>query len=89
MKAERLLAKVEAGMVPVGPSDDREMITDEERSVFRRIGLRMKSYLPMGQPLHSPLSLLSLFHCYYYYFFLSYIVFGAGGALIVGVGKIT
>ncbi|KAJ1687391.1 hypothetical protein LUZ63_018781 [Rhynchospora breviuscula] len=48
MKAERILAKVEAGMVPVGPSDDREMITDEERSVFRRIGLRMKSYLPMG-----------------------------------------
>lgn len=53
MKAERLLAKVEAGMVPVGPSDDREMITDEERSVFRRIGLRMKSYLPMGQLLSS------------------------------------
>jgi hypothetical protein len=75
MKAEKLLAKVEAGMVPVGPSDDREMITDEERSVFRRIGLRMKSYLPMGLPLSSPFSLLSSFHCY---FFLSYIGFGAG-----------
>ncbi|XP_020105948.1 CRM-domain containing factor CFM3, chloroplastic/mitochondrial isoform X2 [Ananas comosus] len=48
LRAERLLAKIEASMVPVNPSDDREMITDEEQSVYRRIGLRMKSYLPLG-----------------------------------------
>ncbi|KAG1346962.1 hypothetical protein COCNU_06G007910 [Cocos nucifera] len=48
LRAERLLAKIEASMVPVSPSDDRETITDEERSVFRRIGLRMKAYLPLG-----------------------------------------
>lgn len=49
LRAERLLAKIEASMVPVSPSDDQETITDEERSVFRRIGLRMKAYLPLGQ----------------------------------------
>ncbi|XP_008787651.2 CRM-domain containing factor CFM3, chloroplastic/mitochondrial isoform X2 [Phoenix dactylifera] len=48
LRAERLLAKIEASMIPVSPSDDQEMITDEERSVFRRIGLRMKAYLPLG-----------------------------------------
>lgn len=48
-RAERLLAKIEASMVPVNPSDDQEIITDEERSVFRRIGLQMKSYLPLGE----------------------------------------
>lgn len=48
-RAERLLAKIEASMVPVDPSDDQEIITDEERSVFRRIGLQMKSYLPLGE----------------------------------------
>ncbi|KAK8948642.1 hypothetical protein KSP39_PZI005652 [Platanthera zijinensis] len=48
LRAEKLLAKIEASMVPVNPSDDRETITDEERSVFRRIGLRMKAYLPLG-----------------------------------------
>lgn len=48
IRAERLLAKIEASMVPINPSDDREIITDEERSVFRKIGLQMKSYLPLG-----------------------------------------
>lgn len=48
-RAEKLLAKIEASMVPINPCDDQETITDEERSVFRRIGLRMKAYLPLGQ----------------------------------------
>ncbi|GAB4839594.1 hypothetical protein Ancab_029117 [Ancistrocladus abbreviatus] len=48
LRAERLLAKIEASMVPVGPSDDQETITDEERFMFRRVGLRMKAYLPLG-----------------------------------------
>lgn len=47
-RAEKLLAKLEASMVPVGPSDDQETITEEERSMFRRVGLRMKPYLPVG-----------------------------------------
>ncbi|RYR57298.1 hypothetical protein Ahy_A05g023023 isoform B [Arachis hypogaea] len=48
LRAERLLAKIEASMVPAGPDYDQETITDEERVVFRRIGLRMKAYLPLG-----------------------------------------
>ncbi|KAK9278398.1 hypothetical protein L1049_027963 [Liquidambar formosana] len=48
LRAERLLAKIEASMVPVGPDDDQETITDEERFMFRRVGLRMKAYLPLG-----------------------------------------
>ncbi|XP_042457404.1 CRM-domain containing factor CFM3, chloroplastic/mitochondrial-like isoform X1 [Zingiber officinale] len=47
-RAEQLLTKIEASMVPVNPCEDQETITDEERSVFRRIGLRMKAYLPLG-----------------------------------------
>lgn len=48
IRAEKLLAKIEVSMVPVGPDYDQETITDEERVVFRRIGLRMKPYLPLG-----------------------------------------
>ncbi|KAK9106881.1 hypothetical protein Syun_022892 [Stephania yunnanensis] len=48
LRAERLLAKIEISMIPVGPSDDQETITDEERFMFRRVGLRMKAYLPLG-----------------------------------------
>ncbi|XP_065860724.1 CRM-domain containing factor CFM3, chloroplastic/mitochondrial [Euphorbia lathyris] len=47
-RAERLLAKVEASMIPSGPDYDQETITDEERAMFRRVGLRMKAYLPIG-----------------------------------------
>ena len=48
-RAGKLLSKIEASMILANPSDDREMITDEERSVFRRIGLKMKAYLPVGK----------------------------------------
>ncbi|PNY13692.1 chloroplastic group IIA intron splicing facilitator CRS1 chloroplastic-like [Trifolium pratense] len=48
LRAEKLLAKIESSMVPAGPDYDQEIITDEERVVFRRIGLRMKPYLPLG-----------------------------------------
>ncbi|KAG9449722.1 hypothetical protein H6P81_009687 [Aristolochia fimbriata] len=48
LRAEKLLAKIESSMIPVGPCDDKEAITDEERSMFRRVGLRMKAYLPLG-----------------------------------------
>lgn len=48
-RAEKLLAKIESSMVSAGPDYDQEIITDEERVVFRRIGLRMKPYLPLGE----------------------------------------
>ncbi|XP_059644089.1 CRM-domain containing factor CFM3, chloroplastic/mitochondrial [Cornus florida] len=48
LRADKLLAKIEASMVPVDPFDDQETITDEERFMFRRVGLRMKAYLPLG-----------------------------------------
>ncbi|KAK7314559.1 hypothetical protein VNO77_33085 [Canavalia gladiata] len=47
-RADKLLAKIEASMVPAGPDYDQETITDEERVMFRRVGLRMKPYLPLG-----------------------------------------
>ncbi|XP_052723167.1 CRM-domain containing factor CFM3, chloroplastic/mitochondrial isoform X2 [Vigna angularis] len=47
-RAERILAKIEASMVPAGPDYDQETITDEERVMFRKVGLRMKPYLPLG-----------------------------------------
>ncbi|CAK8534143.1 unnamed protein product [Lathyrus sativus] len=47
-RAEKLLAKIESSMVTAGPDYDQEIITDEERVVLRRIGLRMKPYLPLG-----------------------------------------
>lgn len=49
LRAERLLAKIETSMIPADPSDDQETITDEERFMFRRVGLRMKAYLPLGE----------------------------------------
>ncbi|KAL0415238.1 UNVERIFIED_CONTAM: CRM-domain containing factor CFM3, chloroplastic/mitochondrial [Sesamum latifolium] len=48
LKAEKLLSKIVASWVPVSPSDDQETITDEERVMYRRVGLRMKAYLPLG-----------------------------------------
>ncbi|GLU13004.1 hypothetical protein SLE2022_296540 [Rubroshorea leprosula] len=48
LRAEKLLAKIEASMVPATPDYDQETITDEERVMFRRVGLRMKAYLPLG-----------------------------------------
>lgn len=36
-------------MVLSAPDDDQETITDEERVMFRKVGLRMNAYLPMGE----------------------------------------
>ncbi|KAK7251613.1 hypothetical protein RIF29_34959 [Crotalaria pallida] len=47
-RAEKLLAKIEESMVPAGPDYDQETITDEERVMFRRVGLSMKAYLELG-----------------------------------------
>ncbi|KAK7358280.1 hypothetical protein VNO77_00207 [Canavalia gladiata] len=48
LRAEKLLAKIEASLVPAGPDYDKETITDEERVMFRSVGLRMKAYLQLG-----------------------------------------
>ncbi|CAA0839074.1 CRS1 / YhbY (CRM) domain-containing protein [Striga hermonthica] len=48
LKAEKLLSKIVDSWVPVDPSDDQETITDEERVMYSKVGLRMKAYLPLG-----------------------------------------
>lgn len=49
MKAERALAKVEVFLKPAEQSSDPESITDEERFMFRKLGLRMKAFLLLGK----------------------------------------
>ncbi|KAK2385488.1 CRM-domain containing factor CFM3, chloroplastic/mitochondrial [Trifolium repens] len=46
--AENILAKIDASMVLAGPGNRGETITDEERVMFRVVGLRMKVYLQLG-----------------------------------------
>ncbi|XP_010465937.1 PREDICTED: CRM-domain containing factor CFM3, chloroplastic/mitochondrial-like isoform X3 [Camelina sativa] len=47
-RAEKLLSKIEASMIPNGPDYDQEVISEEERAMFRKVGLKMKAYLPLG-----------------------------------------
>ncbi|KAF3338153.1 chloroplastic group IIA intron splicing facilitator CRS1 [Carex littledalei] len=47
--AERALAKVEENLKPTIPLQEPETITDEERFMFRKLGLRMKAYLLLGR----------------------------------------
>ncbi|RLM70348.1 hypothetical protein C2845_PM17G12490 [Panicum miliaceum] len=44
-KAERVLGKVETALNPTEGSKPPETITDEERFMFRKLGLRMKAFL--------------------------------------------
>lgn len=48
-KAERALAKVQECLEPEELPTDLETITDEERLVFRKMGLSMKPYLLLGR----------------------------------------
>lgn len=48
MRAERALVKVEQFLKPSEHQADPESITDEERFMFRKIGLRMKAFLLLG-----------------------------------------
>ncbi|XP_057844711.2 CRM-domain containing factor CFM3, chloroplastic/mitochondrial isoform X2 [Cryptomeria japonica] len=48
-KAEKELSKLEAFLSPAEPPEDRETITNEERFMFRRLGLRMNAFLPLGR----------------------------------------
>ncbi|CAH8382125.1 unnamed protein product [Eruca vesicaria subsp. sativa] len=49
LKAERALAKVEECLQPAEQRADLESITDEERFMFRKLGLKMKAFLLLGR----------------------------------------
>ncbi|KAF8406880.1 hypothetical protein HHK36_006001 [Tetracentron sinense] len=48
-KAEKALGKVQEFLKPTGLPTDLETITDEERYLFRKIGLSMKPFLLLGR----------------------------------------
>lgn len=50
-KAEKALLKVQQNSEPALLPTDIETLTDEERFLFRRIGLSMKSFLSLGKKL--------------------------------------
>ncbi|CAI8619850.1 unnamed protein product [Vicia faba] len=47
-RAEKLLTKIDESMIPAGPDNRRETITDEERAMFRVVGLKLKVYIQLG-----------------------------------------
>ncbi|KDO45881.1 hypothetical protein CISIN_1g002316mg [Citrus sinensis] len=49
LRAERALSKVEESLKPAERQADPESITDEERFMFRKLGLRMKAFLLLGR----------------------------------------
>ncbi|XP_075476272.1 CRM-domain containing factor CFM3A, chloroplastic/mitochondrial [Primulina tabacum] len=48
-KAERAVYKVEESLNPADPPQDPESLSDEERFMFRKLGLRMKAFLLLGR----------------------------------------
>ncbi|CAN6182069.1 unnamed protein product [Urochloa humidicola] len=48
-KAERALAKVQEFLSPAELPTDLETVTDEERFLFRRIGLKMRAFFMLGR----------------------------------------
>ena len=48
-KAEKALAKVQENLTPAELPCDLETMTDEERFLFRKIGLSMKPFLLIGK----------------------------------------
>lgn len=48
-KAEKLLVELEEDEMPQQPDLDKEGITEEERFMLRKIGLRMKPFLLLGE----------------------------------------
>ncbi|EMS47274.1 Chloroplastic group IIA intron splicing facilitator CRS1, chloroplastic [Triticum urartu] len=48
-KAKRVLGKVETALKPTEDTKPPETITDEERFMFRKLGLRMKAFLLLGR----------------------------------------
>lgn len=48
-KAETDLAKLEVSLAPVEKPADQETLTNEEKFMFRKLGLRMKTFLLLGR----------------------------------------
>ncbi|KZV48209.1 hypothetical protein F511_10795 [Dorcoceras hygrometricum] len=48
-KAERAVYKVEESLNPADSPQDPESLSDEERFMFRKLGLRMKAFLLLGR----------------------------------------
>lgn len=48
-RAEKLLAELEEAQIPQQPEIDKEGITEEERYMLRKVGLRMKPFLLLGE----------------------------------------
>ncbi|KAL3626379.1 CRM-domain containing factor cfm3a, chloroplastic/mitochondrial [Castilleja foliolosa] len=48
-KGERALSKVEESLNPADRVEDPESLTDEERFMLRKLGLRMKAFLLLGR----------------------------------------
>lgn len=53
-RAEKLLAELEEAQIPQQPEIDKEGITEEERYMLRKVGLRMKPFLLLGAFFHTP-----------------------------------
>jgi len=51
MRAEKALSKVELSLKPSEYKADPDSITDEERFMFRKLGLKMKAFLLLGRTL--------------------------------------
>ncbi|KAL6013403.1 hypothetical protein ACLOJK_003901 [Asimina triloba] len=49
VKAEKLLEELQKASTPQGPDADKEGITEEERHMLRKVGLRMKAFLLLGR----------------------------------------
>lgn len=62
---EKIIAKLQEKKEPSDLPTDLETITDEERLLFRKIGLSMKPYLLLGKRKNEKLSLfeISSFPC--------------------------
>ncbi|GMP49133.1 hypothetical protein CsSME_00016212 [Camellia sinensis var. sinensis] len=48
-EAEKVFEKVQKALKPTELPTDLETISDEERFLFRKIGLSMKPFLPLGR----------------------------------------
>ncbi|CAA6666157.1 unnamed protein product [Spirodela intermedia] len=48
-RAEKALMKVQAFLSPAELPTDLETVTDEERSLYRKMGLKMKAFLSLGR----------------------------------------
>lgn len=64
-KAEKLLSELEKSEMSKQPEIDKEGVTEEERYMLRKIGLKMKPFLLMGE-------FFSRKHCCVYLYILSF-----------------